>query len=415
MISLCKQARKWIGARCLGLAATMVAALVSSGSAESALAQGPPPVGRVYTQSNDPAGNSVLGYRRASDGSLTPLPGSPFPTGGLGIGPASYLGPYDSDQNLISNLERTLLFVVNGGSDSIAVLHIRPDGSLVPVEGSPFYSGGSNPCSVGLAGRILCVVNKDMNPENPGTILPNYTTFRVTNSGQLDPIRNSTYSVDQGASPTQALTMPSRRLLFGADFLGGILRSFRITGNGALSAAAAIPLPPQLFEPTGAPALPIGLAVHPTQPILYVGFVTINQMGVYRYDNSGTLTFLTSVPSSGNGICWITVDSAGKRAYSSNTGDASISVYDTTNPSQPFEIQKLSLNTQGNSFQFGLDSTGSYLDVITQRTSETQPASANALHVLSVDSTTGKVTEVPSSPTVLPVNDGVRPEGVVAF
>ena len=40
----------------------------------------------VYVESNDPAENAIFGFsRNNADGSLTPLPGSPFPAGGLGI------------------------------------------------------------------------------------------------------------------------------------------------------------------------------------------------------------------------------------------------------------------------------------------------------------------------------------------
>jgi hypothetical protein len=38
----------------------------------------------VYTQTNDPAGNQVIAYGRAADGTLTPL--GAFDTGGRGTG-----------------------------------------------------------------------------------------------------------------------------------------------------------------------------------------------------------------------------------------------------------------------------------------------------------------------------------------
>ena len=92
-------------------------------------------------------GNSnSLAFRRDHDGNLTPLSGSPFLTGGTGVvDPSLKLGPFDSDQNIISNARAHVLFAVNSGSNSITVFHIRPDGSLSPVEGSPFPSGGQNP------------------------------------------------------------------------------------------------------------------------------------------------------------------------------------------------------------------------------------------------------------------------------
>jgi 6-phosphogluconolactonase (cycloisomerase 2 family) len=407
-----------IMARALALAAAL--AIAAAGPATQARAQdGARAQNVVYVESNDPNGNAIFAFRRADDGSLTPLPGSPFPAGGTGITPTFALGPFDSDQEVIANPSHTLLFAVNGGSDTIAVFRINDDGSLTPVEGSPFPSGGSNPVSLGLSGDILCVVNKDEDPGHPGRFLPNYTTFRVTRGGQLVPIPNSTVFDDLGSDPSQALVSPGGRLLFGADFLGGILRSFAIHGNGRLDPRAAVPLPPAEFADTGAPPLPLGLAAHPTRPLLYVGFVTINRVGVYRYDASGTLRFLRTVPDSGKAVCWLLVNKAGTRLYASNTGDLSISVYDLSgDPAEPVEIQKVKLNAAPGSnpacFQFGLDPSGSFLHVVTQQASPTSTVAANALHVFRVGPD-GKLTEVPSSPTPLPVPNLTRPQGVVAF
>ncbi len=39
----------------------------------------------LYTESNEPGANTILAYRRASDGTLSPLPGSPFDLRGRGL------------------------------------------------------------------------------------------------------------------------------------------------------------------------------------------------------------------------------------------------------------------------------------------------------------------------------------------
>ena len=97
----------------------------------------------------------------------------------MGISFTSALGPFDSDQEIIVNSDQTLLFAVNGGSDTIAVFKIGANGALTPVAGSPFPSGGSNPVSVGLSNDdVLVVVNQDQDPGHPGLFLPNYTSFR---------------------------------------------------------------------------------------------------------------------------------------------------------------------------------------------------------------------------------------------
>jgi 6-phosphogluconolactonase (cycloisomerase 2 family) len=372
----------------------------------------------VYVESDDPSGNAILGYSRDNnDGGLTPLPGSPFPTGGLGITYTTSLGPFDSDQEVIVNAAHTLLFAVNSGSDTIAVFNIQGDGSLTPVDGSPFPSGGSNPVSVGLArdDKVLVVVNQDQDPGHPGQVLPNYTSFDVSPHGHLRPVRNSTFFVDAGSSPSQALVSPDGKITFGAEFLGGLLRTFRVAGNGRLTLGDVQPLPAQVFAGTGAPPLPLGLAVHPRHRLLYVDFVTINQVGVYRYNHKGELDFLRSVPDSGKAPCWALVNKAGTRLYASNTADSSISVFDlNVDPTSPAEIQHVSLRTSGSCFQFALDSTESFLHVVTQQASLSQPATANALNILRVASD-GTLTEVPSSPTILPVSPMTRPQGVAAL
>ena len=405
--------------RRFGILLMIVATTAAAPRADAGPKAGKGPSNVVYVESNDPACNTILAYKRQADGSLTMLPGAPFATGGLGISPTFDLGPYDSDGNIITNPEHTLLFAVNGGSDSIAVFDIAGSGALTPVPGSPFPSGGSNPVGLGLVGDILCVVNKSNDPGRPARYLPNYTTLRVNPRGRLTPIPHAAVSEDMGADPTQALPAPAGNLVFGCDFLGGALRSFGIAPNGRLAPRAIVAPPFFEFADTGAPALPLGLAVHPTRPLLYVGFVTINRIGVYRYTAAGALHYIRSVPDSGGAVCWLLLNQDATRMYASNTADPSISVYDLTwNPAEPVEIQKINLRIVPGSnpgcYQFALDPSGKFLHVVAQQFAMTSTVQANALHVLSVGRD-GKLTEVDSSPTLLPVPNLTRPQGVLAF
>jgi hypothetical protein len=260
------------------------------------------------------------------------------------------------------------------------------------------------------------VVNQDNNPGKPGRGSPSYTTLQVLGDGSLKPIRGGSYTVDLGANPTQAyLPYGDEKLVFGCDFLGGVLRSFRLGSSGQLTPADAQALPPDEFGLSGAPPLPLGLLSSPNARLLYVGFVTINRLGVYEYNRQGHLNFLRTVPNSGKGLCWIRSNKAGTRLYTSNTGDPSISVYDTSNdPSEPIEIQRVVLNGQSNSYQITLDPSEEWFYVVTQRNSAALPSTANALHVLKVAGD-GTLTEVPSSPTALKVPASSRPQGVLAF
>jgi 6-phosphogluconolactonase (cycloisomerase 2 family) len=374
------------------------------------------PAAVVYVETNTASQNAVLAFRRLPDLSLVPLAGSPYPTGGKGVFDLSLkLGPFDSDQNIVVNPERTLLFAVNSGSNSIAVFHIAPDGSLTAVKGSPFPSGGINPVSVGLSRDTLMVVNKAMDPGQGTVDLPNYAAFRITVEGALVPGALSVHPTLAGSSPSQALISPSGRLLFGADFLGGLLESFLVEADGSLTQNTPQALPDSEFSGTNVPHAPLGLWAHPSRPVLYVGFVTINRLGVYSYDPTGELTFVHSVPNSGKAICWVRTNPEGTRLYTSNTNDSSISVYETSNPLKPKEIQKHRLSGVGNSFQFELDPRGGFLYVLTQRGASTVPlGKGNTLHVLQLDPD-GRIADKDDSPLELTLPQGTRPQGVAVF
>ena len=91
------------------------------------------------------------------------------------------------------------------------------------------------------------------------------------------------------------------------------------------------------------------------------------------------------MPDTGKAVCWLTINNNATRLYASNTGDPSVSVYDISqDPTEPLEIQTLTYASTGNGFQFGLDSTGSFLHVVTQQSSATADASANAIHIFRV-------------------------------
>ena len=168
-----------------------------------------PPTNIVYVESNDPNGNAIFAFKRADDGSLTPLPGSPFSAKGLGITPtfalgSVRLGPGSHRQSVATRCCSPSTAAPTRSPFSRSTVTARSR----MCKGSPFPSGGSNPVSVGLADDILCVVNQDNDPGHPGQFLPNYTSFSVGSEGSLTPIPRSTVSVDAGSSPVAS---PDRR------------------------------------------------------------------------------------------------------------------------------------------------------------------------------------------------------------
>ena len=406
----------------------------SSGGASSS-SGGPAPVGHfVYVQTNDTV-NGVFAWKRADDGSLTAVAGSPFATGGAGyLNPTQMLGPDDSDQELVTDAAHRHLFVVNGGSDTVAVLDIGEDGSLVPVAGSPFPSGGHHPVGVGVSGNNLVVVNQGETTMGTPTGVANYTVHAIGESGALT-LRDG--ALPAGRAPSAAIFAPSGTNLFGVDFMGpldpdapaGPLRSFTLSAAGALTNAAGTPKAIPVVDggmPPGTP-LALGFWPHPTQKILYVNFVLRKEVATYTYTDSGELTFVTSTPVAGPAPCWVRTNPAADRLYVTTTGDNSFSVLDASNPMAPVEIQHLQLAqpgptfdnmgmtmTSSESFQIGVAPDGKSVYVVSQRaTPDVSVTAGNTLHTLVVGAD-GMVSE-PTAPLALDVPPTARPQGVVVF
>lgn len=374
----------------------------------------------IYLESNSTAGNSIFAY--TFNFTSAPVLQSTTPAGGNGVfDPGFALGPFDSDQNLIENASGTLLFAVNSGSNTIAVFNIGPDGSLSPVSGSPFPSGGSDPVSVGLKGDTLVVVNKDQDPAQAGTaagaVLPNYTTFNVSPSGRLTPVPNATVSVAVGSSPSQALIASQGDLVFGADFLGGLVQSFKLDENGALDQNLPTALPNSVFAGLSGGHLPLGMRTHPFLPILYVDITPVSKVAVYTYDPQGRLNFVRAVGDAGAAPCWTVVSHDGKYLYATNTGDNSIEVYSLADPLNPTEVQHFVMdsNNGGAVFSSVIDHSDTWLYVSSEQSSSSASVAANAFHTLKIGA--GGTLSEPFAPTVLPVTTppAVRVQGITVF
>jgi 6-phosphogluconolactonase (cycloisomerase 2 family) len=383
----------------------------------------------LYVESNNPQGgqNAVIALRRnPSSGALRQV-GS-FLTGGTGLGNTTQgLGPDDSDQEVVASPDGHFLFAVNQGSDSIAVFHIRDNGTLKHV--GTFGSGGTQPVSLGLSGDHLIVVNRgDALQGHPATIAPNYTAFKVADDGKLTPVPGSTVTLPLGLSPAQALISRDGRFLFGDNFaipgttppLGQTIDPFKIRSDGTLQQAPGGPVTANVN-----PNVLLGTALHPAQRIIYGGLTGGNGIAVFTYDSQGSVTFVTSVPDQGAGPCWVTVSADGKYLYASNTGTDSIGVFSLADPLHPVQVQDFKLagpfappgvtGSQTASFQIALDPSGDSLYVVTQDTAATRDfQQGNEVHALSV-AADGTLTESNAAVTFTPddVPAAARLQGIV--
>jgi 6-phosphogluconolactonase (cycloisomerase 2 family) len=96
-------------------------------------------------------GSSVSAFSIGSNGTLTPVPGSPFPAG---VGPTSVA---------VDPVGR-FAYVANFDDNTVSAYRIGLDGALTPGTGSPFPTG-DRPASVAvdLLGRFVYVANSGSN------------------------------------------------------------------------------------------------------------------------------------------------------------------------------------------------------------------------------------------------------------
>ncbi|HEY8684447.1 MAG TPA: beta-propeller fold lactonase family protein [Chloroflexota bacterium] len=110
--------------------------------------------GHVYVNDNTSGTNTIAAFNRFANGSLTAIANSPFAAGGQGTGAG-----IGSQGSLQLSSDGRFLLAADAGSNQISVLSINSDGSLTPVTGSPVSSGGNKPVSIAVHGSFVYVAN----------------------------------------------------------------------------------------------------------------------------------------------------------------------------------------------------------------------------------------------------------------
>ena len=196
-------------------------------------------VGHLYVDDNTAGVNTVAGFDRHIDGTLTPLPGSPYAVGGAGTG--SGIGSQGALQ--LSGDGRYLL-AADAGSNQISVLRVKPDGRLSEAEGSPVSSGGNEPVSIAVHDKLVYVANA-------GDGGSNYTGFTLNSGGHLWPLAGSTVPLPDGSSPGDVLFNGDGSRLVAVRVTTSLIDSFAVASSGLLSAAAGSPFAAQAAGPFG--------------------------------------------------------------------------------------------------------------------------------------------------------------------
>ena len=226
----------------LAALASVVAAFAAGGvSAASDV------VGQLYVNDNTAGVNTVAGFDRHADGSLTPISGSPFAIGGAGTGHG-----VASQGSLQQSADGRYLLAVDAGSNQISVLRIKPHGQLQVAD--VVSSNGENPVSIAVSGGLVYVANA-------AATAPNYTGFTLNAGGHLRAIASSTVTLPDASQPGDVLFNGDGTKLVGTRVNTSLIDSFTVGSNGLLTAAAGSPFAAQGLGPFGSEFRP----TNPTQ------------------------------------------------------------------------------------------------------------------------------------------------------
>jgi 6-phosphogluconolactonase (cycloisomerase 2 family) len=289
----------------------------------------------VYTNNNLEGPNSISAFSVDAFGTLTEIPGSPFLTGGR----ASGSGAYSTNRIVIAG---DLLFASNSFSFDISVFSIDPTtGNLTPVAGSPFPSGvlGGNGISLAVTPdqRFLFAGGTDSGDINSFSIGPNGSLtrvssltnipfggrilgmktspdgkylsaavtwgsgrslhmFRIEPGGELTAVPGSPYAVG-GMEPNSVIVPTSmdfsctRNLLFAGQHSGATTTDvFNIDANGSLSLIPGSPFIQTTGQIIGNSSQIVLLS--PNERFLFVSNQFSNTITVWNVAQNGGLTLV---------------------------------------------------------------------------------------------------------------------------
>jgi 6-phosphogluconolactonase len=262
----------------------------------------------VYVQTNDAAGNEVIAFSRAEDGSLTPL--GRYSTGGRGTG-SPHLA---SAGSVVLSGDGRWLLVVNAGSDELSLFAVQPDGLRLADRAS---SGGSKPTSVAVSGALVYVLNN-------GT--PSISGFHLAD-GRLTALPGSARPLSSAdADPAQVSCTADGGVLIATERGTNAISSYLIGEDGYAQG-------PTTIESSG--QTPYGFGVTADGSLIvseaFGGATGAAATSSYKVSGAGELTLVSgSVGDTRSEVCWVILTKDDRFAYVTNFGDGTVSCYEIT-------------------------------------------------------------------------------------
>jgi len=213
-------------------------------------------------------------YSIASNGALSEIAGSPFPTGA-------------NSQGLRVTPSGQFLLVGEGSLTAVGVYSISSSGALTAVAGSPFPASASPfDVEVNCSGRLVFVIDN-------GSFNGSYSAidvYSMSSGGALTPVSGEPFYNGSSSTSGGLALSPNGQFLFVSDTFSNDISSMSIASDGALSQVSGSPFATSNW--TG------GVAVSRTGKFVYSALFTVAQIDGRAVDSNGILTPVPGTPFS---------------------------------------------------------------------------------------------------------------------
>lgn len=300
---------------CLGV---LTLALSACGGSDSTMAMpapapAPAPVplaNQLYAETNETA-NMVVHMVRNADGTITIK--NRAATGGTGLNGlkpgAAAVAPNSlgSQNSVIVNTDKTLLFAVNGGDSSVSVFAIdQASGDLTLKKSTKLL--GSTPSSLAFRNGFLYVMFQS-GANQVGA-------YAVQADGALAQLSLQNLPMSN-AAPTQVVVSPDGNfIVVSAGTASNVIVSYPMNKDGSLGSPVS--------NSAGVNTPFAGAFATPT--VYLSSDIAGRALASYTMNNAGALSLIGSVVSGEAAPCWLVITPNGKYAYVGN-GAGTISSY----------------------------------------------------------------------------------------
>ena len=233
-----------------------------------------------------------------------------------------------TDAGIITLGMATVFVNNNVFTNSVSAFTVLDDGLLAAVSGSPFPTGGSGSQITLLDSATVCQIRNHLFVTNSRS--NNVTSFTVEGDGTLTPVPGSPFPTG-GSSPVPLVDTPDGKFLYVGNFSSNTISMFSINNDGSLTALSS--------PVSTARGGPIGLTANRAGTLLFVSFNSSPRViQVFRISQSGDLSEVGVFQAGTSSAVGMSINSAGTRLFAPDFGSGRILVYDVSETGQLAQI-----------------------------------------------------------------------------